>query len=157
MIAHCSAARCAERIGFDMPGLSLDDLTNPPGGQSLADIGKRNSPYARQGNYNTSLPFLEEMAFRSWVAQNRVPFNPDASNSDYDMRGFYQALQSGDPRAASSVNPNDQRMHYPDMWKTPLHRTFSAESKYAGPVAPQWTADDKLISPGGRILFDERR
>jgi hypothetical protein len=47
-------------------------------------------------------------------------------------------------------------MHYPDYWKTPLHETFSADSQWAGPVAPMWNELDQLISPGGRILFDER-
>lgn len=118
----------------------------------------RNAPYVRPGtqNYNTQLPFLDEMAFRSWLGQNRVPFNPDAAVTDYDMRGFYRALQQQNPRAFTAMNPNDQQLHYPDYFKTPLHQTFSGESQFAGPVAPMWNAQDQLISPGGRILYDER-
>lgn len=116
-----------------------------------------NSAYARPGNYNTELPFLDEMAFRQWLSDNRVPFNPNAGQTDYDMRGFYRGMQQGNPRAQSAVNPNDNQLHYPDFWKTPQHQTFSQESQWAGPVAPRWNEQDQLISPGGRILFDERR
>ena len=108
------------------------------------------------GNYNTQLPQLEEFAFRQWIRDNGVPFNPEAKVTDYDMRGFYSALQRGDPRAVSAVNSNDNRMHYPDIWKTPYHSSFSEGSQWAAPVAPKWTPEDKIISPGGRILFDER-
>lgn len=108
------------------------------------------------GNYNTNLGG-DEAEFRSWVAGNRVPFNVNAPMSDYDMRGFFQAFQAGDPRATSAVDPNDSRLHYPDRWKTPSHATFSAESKWAEPGAPQWTSDDRLVSPSGRVLFDDRK
>lgn len=130
-----------------------------------AGVLTRNQPYVAQGptsvrqaspTFNTTLAPLDEIAFRQWVVQNKVPFNPDAPSSDYDMRGFWRALQNGDPRAKSAVNPNDQQMHYPDVWKTPAHETFSSESQWAAPGAPQWNDKDQLISPGGRILKDER-
>jgi hypothetical protein len=47
-------------------------------------------------------------------------------------------------------------MHFPDFWKTPLHQTFSNESQWAPPTAPQWTPNDQLAQPNGRVLFDER-
>src|SRR5258706_459349 len=116
-------------------------------------------PYVQpnlRSSYNTQLAPMDEMAFRSWVKKNNVPFNADAPTTDYDMRGFYQALRSGDPRAASAVNPNDSRLHYPDYWKTPQHETFSGESQWATPTAPQWNSLDQLVSPGSRIIFDDR-
>jgi len=113
------------------------------------------SPLADQG-WNTPLRNqLDEWQFQKWVTDNNVPFNTDAKVSDYDMRGFYRALQRGDPRAQSAVNPNDQQMHYPDYWKTPLHQSFSAESQWAKPGAPQWINDHQLASPSGKIVFDE--
>jgi hypothetical protein len=115
------------------------------------------SPYAQPGAAPTQLGPLDEMAFRQWVAQNQVPFDPNRSGQDYDMRGFYQGVQQQQPRATSAINPNDQRMHYPDYWKMPTHQTFSQDSKWALPVAPRWNELDQLVSPGGRILFDERR
>lgn len=132
-------------------------LTAPP--PSSADVYARNAPYVRPGadNFNTPLAPLDEMAFRSWVAGNNVPFNPDAgAPQDYNMRGFWRGLQQQNPRAVTGVNPNDQQLHFPDYWKTPYHETFSNESQYAGAMAPRWTEDDKLIGPNGRILFDER-
>ena len=84
-----------------------------------------------------------------------MPFDP-SSGADYDMRGFYNAMRAGDPRAMSAVDPNDSAIHYPDTWKMLTHETFSGQSQWAGPVAPQWNEQDQLISPGGRILFDDR-
>ncbi len=118
---------------------------------------KRNQPYVRPGqhSYDTNLG-LAEPDFRYWLAQNKVPFDPKAPVTDYDMRGFYKGLAQGDPHALTAVNPNDKRLHFPDYWKTPYHETFSNESQWAGNTAPQWNQQDQLISPGGRILKDER-
>ena len=70
---------------------------------SPQDIFARNAPYVRPGmqNYNTQLPFLDEMAFRDWLTRNNVRFNPDAPVSDYDMRGFWQANSTRPARKRS--------------------------------------------------------
>lgn len=109
-----------------------------------------------QREMNTPLSFVDEMAFRQWLKDKNVPFQPDAGLTDYDMRGFWRGLQQQDPRAVSGINPNDQRMHYSDAWKTPLHRSFSAGSQWAPPGAPDWINDYQLVSPGGRVMFDEK-
>jgi hypothetical protein len=118
----------------------------------------RNRPYVRPGatQFTTQLPPQAEQAFRQWVQQNRVPFNPAVPTSDYDMRGFWSALQAGDPRARSAIDPNDSRLHYPDYWKTPYHQTFSAESQWATPDAPRWNDKDQLVDKAGNIIFDDR-
>ena len=122
------------------------------------EIFARNKPYVRPGehSYNTPLTPRGEEAFRSWLKKSDVPFDADASVTDYDMRGFFKALSAGDPRAVSAIDQNDQRVHYPDYWKTPFHETFSSESQWATPVAPQWNSLDQLVTPGGRIMFDDR-
>lgn len=108
-------------------------------------------------SYNTRLSPMDEFAYRQWVQQNNVPTNPNSMMpQDYDMRGFYQGLQQGNPKARSAIDPNDSRLHYPDFWKTPLHQTFSNESQWAPPTAPQWTPNDQLAAPNGRVLFDDR-
>lgn len=108
-------------------------------------------------SFDTQLNPLEEMAYRQWVAQNGVPTNPDAKGQqDYDMRGFYQGLQQQNPRAQQALNQNDGRMHFPDFWKTPSHDSFSNESQWAPASAPAWNAQDQLVSPGGRIVMDEK-
>lgn len=108
-------------------------------------------------NYNTPLSPLDEFAYRQWVQQNNVPTNPNSTTpQDYDMRGFYLGLQQGNPKARSAIDPNDSQMHYPDFWKTPIHQTFSNESQWAGPNAPQWTQNDQLAAPNGKVLFDDR-
>jgi hypothetical protein len=115
----------------------------------------RNMAYADR-NWQKAMTELspeQEKAFMDWVQSNKVPFNPKDQYPDYDMRGFYQALQSGDPRAVSAVNPNDQRLHYPDYWKTPYHESFSSESQWAKEGAPSWQ-EDKLTMPTGEVVFD---
>ncbi len=103
--------------------------------------------------YQTQHTPMEEQLYQAWVAKNRVPTGGD----DYDMRGFYRGLLGGDPRATSAIDPNDNRMHYPDYWKTPEHETFSNESQWATPLAPAWNEQDQLVSRGGRVVFDDRR
>lgn len=109
-------------------------------------------------SFDTHLNALEEMAYRQWVKDKQVPTNPDATGpQDYDMRGFYHGLQQDNPKARAAIDPNDSRMHYPDFWKTPMHETFSNESQWAPANAPSWTPDDKLVTGGGRVLFDDRQ
>jgi hypothetical protein len=129
-----------------------------PDNDVLLDLLKRNQPYVRPGehNYATDLN-VAEPGFRDWAAKNKVPFDPNVQGpTDYDMRGFYHGLMTGNPQALSSVNPNDRRMHYSDYWKTPYHQSFSGESQWATPVAPKWNEQDQLISPGGKIVVDEK-
>ena len=118
----------------------------------------RNQQWLAPGdhNYNTDLGD-KESAFQDWVKQNKVPFDSTAQNSDYDMRGFYKALQEGDPKAKEAINPNDNQMHFPDYWKTPYHQSFSNESQWADPAkAPKWNEQDQLVTPEGKVVFDEK-
>jgi len=108
---------------------------------------------ARLGPYVTYLPPVDELRFQQWVRANRIPFQ-DGPNSDYDMRGFWRGLQSGDPRARTAVSPFDGQMHFSDTWKTPYHKSFSAESIYATPNAPSWMGD-RLVDKLGNVLVDE--
>jgi hypothetical protein len=108
-------------------------------------------------SYNTPLSPLDEFAYRQWAQQNQVPTDPNSTApQDYDMRGFYQGLQQGNPRAQSAIDPNDSRLHFPDFWKTPMHQTFSNESQWAPSTAPQWTPTDQLAQPNGQVVFDDK-
>lgn len=107
--------------------------------------------------YNTPLNPQQEQQFRAWLQQNNVPFEPDKAVTDYDMRGFWLGMQQGDEHARNAVNPNDHKLHYSDYWKTPYHKTFSAESRFADPTkAPKWNDKDQLVMPDGSVIFDER-
>ena len=114
------------------------------------------APFAAQPTTNTQLPTLQEMQFLNWLQQNHVPFNPNAQQSDYDMRGFYRGMVQGNPMAQTGVDPNDNRQHYTDYWKAPSHETFSADSQWAGPGAPQWVNDSQLAAPNGKVVFDDK-
>lgn len=103
----------------------------------------------------TQLPLMDELAFRQWVKDNGVPFNPDVQGQDYDMRGFYRGIQQQNPKARTEVNPNDNKLHFTDYWKMPSHESFSGESKYAGPDAPHWKGD-QLVDKEGKVVFDEK-
>ncbi|MDE2097095.1 MAG: hypothetical protein KGL39_07605 [Patescibacteria group bacterium] len=119
-------------------------------------VYERNKRFIKYGNheYNTKLSPKEETEFRAWVKKNNVPFDIGAKVTDYDMRGFWKALQSGDPRAKSAIDPNDKRLHYPDYWKTPYDLTFSAQSQWATPGAPNWRGN-QLVMPTGQVVFDD--
>lgn len=107
------------------------------------------SPYAKPGSYTTALSPAEESQFQAWAKTNKVPWR-DEPNADYDMRGFWKAAQSGDPAAKQQLSNG----HYPDTYKTPYHKTFSNESKYATPDAPRWQGD-KLVDKSGNVVADE--
>lgn len=111
------------------------------------------SPYALKGPYISTLSPADEQTFQQWVKQNNIPFDP-SKTADYDMRGFWSALVSKDPRAVTAISPYDNQIHFPDVWKTPYHRTFSNESIYASKDAPHWEGY-KLIDKNGNVVADE--
>lgn len=111
----------------------------------------RNRPFALPGPYETALPGggMQEQQFRQWLTANRVPFDPNAATSDYDMRGFFASGQAGRWR------PGD---HFPDTFKTPYDTSFSAESKYAAPNNPlRWNGQQLVDSRTGRVVFGQAR
>lgn len=133
-----------------------EDDTEKERDARLRDNYKKNSAYAKKGDYQTPLNAGSEQKFREWVKANKIPFDPKSKVSDYDMRGFWLALQAKDPIAVSAINPNDKHLHYPDYWKTPYHQSFSNESQWATPGAPSWNKKDQLVLPSGKVIFDER-
>jgi hypothetical protein len=114
-----------------------------------------NFQVAKPGPHTTQLG-IEEPYFRRWLSENQIPFDPNEAKPDYDMRGYYRAAMAGDPRTATEINANDHQRHFPDVWKTPSHETFSAQSQYATPNAPDWNEQDQLVDKAGRVLYDER-
>lgn len=115
----------------------------------------RNQAWAAPGPYATKLSPEQELQFRQWVSRNQIRFDPhSAEPQDYDMRGFWQAMQEGDPIAKDAVDPNDKKIHFPDKWKTPYAATFSNESKWAKPNAPRWNGDRYML-PDGHVIYDD--
>jgi hypothetical protein len=104
------------------------------------------------GPYVTQLSPAEESKFQTWVSQNKIPFDP-SPYADYDMRGYWKSQQGGAP-AGTKTSDFDGRLHFPDTFKTPYHKTFSNESIYATKDAPGWQGD-KLVDQQGRVLADE--
>lgn len=121
------------------------------------------------GPYTTQLHPIDEGAFRKFVAGNsHIPafanFNPDEKQSDYDMRGWWQAFTNPNhPQhelTSVGVSDYDGMPHFNDYWKTPYHKTFSSESRWAIPgKAPSWTNDGaggwNLVNPGGIVMARE--
>jgi len=114
-------------------------------------------PYAIQADtYQTSLSPEDDVRFSQWMLENKVPYDPKPTG-DYGMKGFWQALQKGDPIATTAINPNDNKIHYPDYFKTPYHKSFSNESRWAiKDKAPFWNKSDQLVMPDGTVIYDER-
>ena len=127
---------------------------------SPQEVLARNQGFAKPApptGYVTQLPPQDEANFQQWAQQNDMHTDPPSNaTSDYDMRGFWRAVQAGDPRAVQAIDPNDKQMHQPDFWKTPYDLTFSRESQYAQPNAPSWNDADQLVTPDGRVIFDDR-
>lgn len=125
--------------------------------RSPDEVYGANKPYLSQEreSYLTTLPPDQEQKFQEWVKANNVPFDPSPT-ADYDMRGFYSGLMSKDSHAKTGVNANDQQLHFSDWWKTPYHESFSAESQFANRDAPNWNDKDQLVTPKGKVLFDEK-
>jgi hypothetical protein len=104
---------------------------------------------ATPGPYTTQLDPVSEVLFHQWLRQAQmsfmhpqgIPFNPNQQNPDYDMRGFFHSMLTGDPSAKTATG-SEGLPHYPDTYKTPLHSSFSNESKYATPDAPYWVGDE---------------
>jgi hypothetical protein len=109
-------------------------------------------PDALPPPYTTALAPDKEATFQKWVTTNNVPWK-DEPRADYDMRGYWQDVASKG-QDARQRNASDQKMHFPDTYKTPYHATFSNESKYATPDAPKWQGD-KLIAKDGTVVADE--
>jgi hypothetical protein len=108
------------------------------------------SPYAKPGPYLTPLQPPEEQAFQQWVQTKHVPFD-SSPQSDYDMRGWWK-------KNAGNLGTTERKtdgLHFSDEFKTPYHKTFSNESRYALPTAPHWDEHDRLIDQGGKVLADE--
>lgn len=103
-------------------------------------------------SYTTQLQPHEEGAFQDWVKANKVPWD-SSPKSDYDMRGYWKATQS-DPAVKQTKSGFDGKMHFPDTWKTPYHKTFSNESIYAPKDAPHWEGN-KLVDKHGKVIADE--
>ncbi len=118
---------------------------------------QRNMQYAKPSRigYITQLSEKETIPFLKWTRDNKVPYDR-SQQADYDMPGFWRALTSGNQLAKTAVDPNDNRIHYPDYWKTPYHQTFSNESQWATPGAPSWNEHDQLVLPNGRVIFDDK-
>lgn len=127
------------------PALTMP-LFSREGPQFYAAAYAHNAPFATQGTYQTPLSPAEEQAFRHWVAQNDVPFDPDAATVDYDMRGFWRSQITGGGDWGGG--------HFPDTYKTPYDTSFSAESQYATPDNPfSWHGDWLVDSRSGQVVF----
>lgn len=131
------------------PLSKLAALFSAEGPQFYQQAFQHNAPFATKGPYQTQLAPAAELLFRLWLSQNKVPFNPDESTQDYDMRGFWQAMQNGQvPQWQGGKH------HFPDTFKTPYDTTFSKESKYATPNNPfAWQGDSLIDTRTGQVVF----
>lgn len=125
-----------------------ENINMPP-----PDILRRNVRTSQPGPWSTSLDPSQEAIFHRWVRLNQIPFNLDDPVPDYDMRGYF--LQRNNPGMEPQINSFDRRMHFPDTFKTPLHRSFSNQSRYALPSAPRWAGPKLLDQRTGEIILDE--
>ncbi len=126
-------------------GFAKEHFTGPP------QVQQSPRPDAKPGPYLTVLPPEAEKQYQRWAVERGIDPYPEPS-ADYDMRGFWLDAQHG--KASAEKSAFDGQMHYPDTHKTPYHKTFSDESKFALPGAPRWI-NDRLIDSSGRVVADE--
>ena len=81
----------------------------------------QNDPMDYSAQYNTKLSAQEERDFQTW-AEKEGRAN---DTYDYDLRGAYKELQSGEMTEADNG-------HLGDKYKKPNHPTFSDQSQYHG-------------------------
>ena len=96
--------------------------------------------------FNTELTADEEAQFQTWAKEQ----GREKDTYDYDLRGAWKELQSGDMG-------EDARGHLGDKYKKPNHPTFSAESIYSGQDGVEggvWSrnAEGKDVYTPGRKL-----
>lgn len=132
----------------------MPDPQNDP--NSSDPILSRNQAWAIPGSYTTALSPSQESDFQSWAKANPDLTKEELSSPtpDYDVRGRWLAEQQGDPDAKLVRSDFDGKLHANDKWKTPYHRTFSAESIYATKDAPTWQGN-KLVDKNGNVVADE--
>ena len=157
---------------FPVPANKPSPMTTPSFQQPISPMAQSSNlftqgpvnfahPNALQGPYQTPLDPQSEWQFRNWARTSNIPY-PEKYKSideyisdphaDYDLRGYWQAQQAGNPMAIRAPN-----QHFPDYWKTPYHEAFSNESKWAAAGAPHWNDKNQLISPVGSVVFDENK
>lgn len=101
----------------------------------LIDLLRQQTPLVppRQTDFGAETQRLYSL----WAMLHQVP-----QSNDYDMRGFYAGMLTGDPAATTGMNPSDMQMHFNDKWKLPNHPSFSNESMYSrGLLDPHWVAN----------------
>jgi hypothetical protein len=79
--------------------------------------------------YDTQLSPAEEARFNLWIRNQYPGRNLDELTSDYDLRGAWREIESGDIEF-------DERGHLPDKYKKPNHITFSDQSMYHSEQTP---------------------
>jgi len=95
-------------------------------------------PGAGPDKYRTKLTSGEETLYKKWLKSTSrdtgVDYDPD--DASYDMRGYWRDVVAG-----GRFQRMGKAQHFPDTYKTPYHRTFSRESKFATSFAPFWDGD----------------
>jgi hypothetical protein len=139
----------------ELSGFAPQAQNEDPEVAALQKNYQRNAEWAKPGDYTTKLAPAQELQFRQWLGQTKAPYDlswpPDQRMQDYDMRGFWQAQQQGDPQARQAAANG----HFPDTWKTPYHESFSNQSQYALPSAPAWKGK-QLVGQGGKVLYEDK-
>lgn len=107
-----------------------------------------NRPFAKPGPWFTKLGTTDEADFRAWVKSQDVPFDPDESPTDYDMRGFWEGV--------IKTGQHWDGGHFPDTWKTPYDTSFSNQSRYAAAGCPfKWRGEILVDVRSGQVVFNE--
>jgi hypothetical protein len=90
--------------------------------------------------------------YGQWVMNNRIP-----ESNDYDMRGYFYDLLTGNKDARTAVNASDNALHFTDKWKLPNHPSFSSESVYSRTSQdPRWVENPAPYKEGTWALQNKQ-
>ena len=159
-----AAPAAVPKPGTGKPGSPLNPYSAAPynnaGMEPPEEAYARNKQWAKApgpNGYVTQLAQDQEARFQEWAHK---PENWDYVQGDmgptpgYDIRGWFQAMEAGDPRAKKDPKTH----HFNDYWKTPYSgEGFGRESKYGTPDGPYWTGNDQVgwssVTSDGRIVL----
>lgn len=140
-----------------------DQQKNKPVVAQAPAAARPPQPYGMQfakssnpSDWITKLDPKAEASYQKWAKG----VGQDPNGKDYDLRGYYKDIVSKGQNQ-QALNPSDNKMHFPDTYKTPLHESFSGESRYADPKKnpPAWAGNDKegwkLTGKDGKVYKDE--
>lgn len=140
------------KMGIQTPAQlnALVSLTSGNNAQRIIPSGKT-SPHM------TILTPQDEAKFRQWAQHDVKNIQPDDPKATYDMRGYWKALQTGDPRARPVIDSTG-KASFPTKWRTPDYKepevNIPLDEYQNGEFHPTAKPAKREVVPDNGMWFD---